>query len=192
MSDSGPPAHWPFTKFDPTTFHIPTRRVTRVFLHCTASDNRALVGVGLVEEINRWHIQNGWRGVGYHFLIDKEGSVMTARAIEETPAAQLGPDNMGNVATIAFSVHGLWDFTTASLQSAVAMCKSIDAAYKTAGKPVTFHGHKELDPRPCPVFDYKSLLGLDAKGNLFTQPFSLPAIVAEKATVAKKLEHPEG
>lgn len=190
MSDSGPPAHWPFAQFDPATFRVPKRKVERVFLHCTANDNHAFRGVGLAEEINRWHLMNGWRGVGYHYLIDKEGFVVTGRPVEETPAAQLGKDNLGNVATIAISTHGMWEFTEKSLESVVAMCRAIDQAYKLDGqlKKVTFHGHCEIDPRPCPVYDYKSLLGLDKEGNLFSGMAETVERIAQRATIAGKLK----
>lgn len=182
MVDSGPPAHWPFVLFDPPTFKKPQRKVTRVFLHCSAWDNAAFNGTALVEEINRWHIAQGWRGVGYHFLIDKQGHVATGRPLEETPAAQLGPDKMGNVATIAIMTQGLWHFTEASLKTLTVLCKAIDDEYTLNRETVTFHGHCEIDPKPCPVFDYKGLLGLDMLGHLFSNPCVSPAEVADKAT----------
>lgn len=187
MSDSGEPAHWPFVMFDPPSFKCPQRAVTRVFLHCSAWNGK-VVGQQLAETINEWHKANGWTGVGYHFLVDHVGGVCTGRDIETTPAAQLGevplvtPDmvHKGNVATIAIMTNGLWDFTEAALESTWVMCKCIDEAYKLAGKPVTFHGHTEIDPRPCPVYDYKSLLGLDEKGNFNIGVSNPISVVAER------------
>lgn len=156
-----------FRPVSASDFKIPARAVKRVFIHCSASDHEWLKGITMVEEIDRWHKANGWSGVGYQYLIDKEGTIVTGRTLEKQPAAQLGPKGDGNRETLAIMVHGNWRFTPASLDSLVALCKAIDAAYYLANKPVTFHGHCEIDPKPCPVFDYKRLLGLSDLGNLF-------------------------
>lgn len=182
MSDSGPPAHWPFVLFSPSDFRVPMRAVTRVFLHCSAWDNEVMNGTALTEEINRWHIAQGWRGVGYHFVISKDGSISTARPLSETPAAQLGKDNRGNIATIAIMTQGNWHFTEKSLESTLKLCEAIDKAYKDENKPVTFHGHCEIDPKPCPVYQYRELLGLDQFGNFMATAHALPATVAEAST----------
>lgn len=183
MSEAGQDhAEFDFKKIDPSSFMRPQRKVKKLFVHCTASDDRSLVGLRLVDEVNRWHLRNGWAGVGYHFLIDKEGSLLQARGLEYTPAAQLGKDNLGNYGTIAFSIHGNWEFTEASLQTAVALVKSISEAYRVVGEPITVHGHCEIDPRPCPIIDYRALFGLDLLGKPFAIDGVDPAIIAKKAT----------
>lgn len=167
---------WKFAPFK--SFIEPARYVGRVFLHCTASDNAALEGVGLVEEVNRWHRQNGWAGIGYHFMIDKAGAIMTGRPLEMTPAAQLGRDGRGNVATIAICTHGNWHFTAESLIATRELCREIDKTYRDLGRTVTFHGHCEIDPKPCPVYGYRGLLGLDQHGHFGVGMMSEPKVVA--------------
>lgn len=141
-------------------FERPRRRIERVFLHCSASENESLHGQRLVDAVRAWHTLpkpggNGWSDIGYHFLIDKRGAVMPGRPLERMPAAQY-PDNPR---TIAIMVHGLTDFTFESLAACAALCGQISTAY--AGR-VSFHGHCEVNPhKTCPVFDYHALLGLD-------------------------------
>ena len=31
------------------------------------------------EDIHHWHLQNGWSGAGYHFLVRKDGSIYRLR-----------------------------------------------------------------------------------------------------------------
>lgn len=157
---------WDFRPFDPATFRAPVRHVTRVFLHCTDSDAVFLVGTRLAREVDSWHKANGWTGIGYSFVVDKAGEIVTGRPLELQPAAQLGPDGQGNVAAIAISVHGSKDFTPASLAATHALLVAIDAAYLATGAPVTFHGHCEIDPRPCPVYPYRQVHSLDERGRL--------------------------
>lgn len=177
--DSGVPAHWPFDIFDPAQFKIPERVVHRLFVHCSAWDGDTR-GPELAATFNQWHLANGWRGIGYHYVVDNGGVIVTGRPLSEQPAAQLGKDNLGNVATIAICTNGLWNFREEALHSTFVLVKAIVEAYDLAQKPITVHGHCELDPKPCPVYDYKSLFGLDDAGNFGAKPFMSAADVLAK------------
>ena len=39
-----------------------------------------------VEDIHRWHIDNGWSGIGYHFFVRKDGTVYEGRPIDKVGA----------------------------------------------------------------------------------------------------------
>lgn len=140
-------------------FETPKRRVDRIFIHCSASENESLVGATLVDEIRRWHLERGWSDVGYHFLIDKDGELMSGRDILKSPAAQRGH----NTGTIAIMVHGLRHFSRPSLNMLKEFCTQINEAY--SGR-ISYHGHCEVSNKSCPVFDYKSLLDLDRFGRM--------------------------
>lgn len=137
-------------------FSRPTRPVDRVFLHCSASD---LPEHDSVEIMRQWHKERGWRDVGYHYFIRKDGVIEDGRSLEETPAAQQGH----NTGTIAICLHGLKreNFTKAQFESVIALCQAIDRAYDNQ---LTFHGHCEVSAKTCPVFDYKTVLGLTDAG----------------------------
>ena len=53
---------------------LSTRKSTKraILHHAEASKCTA-------EDIHRWHLQNGWSGAGYHFLVRKDGSVYRLR-----------------------------------------------------------------------------------------------------------------
>ncbi len=140
-------------------FIKPARAVSRVYLHCSASDDPLLLGKFMVEEITRWHKARHFTYVGYHSLIDKHGMVMPGRALCYTPAAQKGH----NAKTIAIMVHGLKDFPPAALEACYALCMEINEAYEGH---ISFHGHCEVSPKTCPVFDYRGLLRLDRFGRM--------------------------
>jgi len=145
-------------------FAKPRRPITRVFLHCSASDNPAHDDVAV---IRRWHVaDNGWADVGYHLFVQKSGAVQAGRSLELTPAAQEGH----NTGTIAICLAGLAAprFTKAQFTTLGRLCVDIDAAYRGL---VTFHGHHEVNPyKTCPVYDYRAILGLDAAGRLGRVP----------------------
>lgn len=142
-------------------FIKPKRRVTRVFLHCSAHDGEETDNAATM---NRWHKERGWHGIGYHFFIRFDGTIEHGRSITKTPSAQ----KWHNRGTIAICCHGGQDskpnaVTDAQFESLRRLCADIDEAY---GGKITFHGHKEVAARGCPVYDYKSILGLDKNGYL--------------------------
>ena len=145
-------------------FVKPSRKVTRVFLHCTASDHAHHDNL---ETLRKWHVdERGWSATGYHALIPFAGGVqLTDRSMERTPAAQKG-HNAGTIAiTLSGGQHGkATAFTQKQFQTLKSYCREIHEAY---GGQVTFHGHSEVARgRACPVYDYKTILGLDAAGRM--------------------------
>lgn len=77
------------------------RRITRrIVIHHSASPDVPAA------EIHRWHLQRGWSGIGYHFVIRRDGTIEKGRPLE-TVGAHAGPD--GNSDSIAVCLTG--DFT---------------------------------------------------------------------------------
>lgn len=149
---------------DLRTIKKPKRPVTRVFLHCSASDHPHHDNAATIHE---WHIDPKRPGgpfsqIGYHFFIRKDGTIESGRSIERTPAAQKGH----NTGTIAICLHGLDKnkFTHMQRASLRALCLHLNGLYKGG---LTFHGHKEVEPnKACPVFDYREWLDLDERGRI--------------------------
>lgn len=139
-------------------FKKPARPVDRVFVHCSASDRPEHDSWAVID---RWHRENGWAGIGYHFFIRKDGTLELGRDLEKTPAAQEG----NNLRTIAICLHGLNVdlFTEAQMATLRGLCLDIDHAYRGQ---LTFHGHCEVARKACPVIDYKAVLQLDGRGAL--------------------------
>lgn len=139
------------------TFKKPNRKVTRVFIHCSAASRPSVDA----EEVDLWHRQRGWSEIGYHYFIKTDGTLEMGRDLEKTPAAQ----RFHNLWTIAICLNGLKvsDFTAAQFITLQELCFKIDMSYR---HKVTFHGHREVAAKACPVFDYQSVLNLDKKGYL--------------------------
>lgn len=139
----------------------PLRFVNRFFIHCSASEIE-LNGIYLTNEIDRWHREERkWSAIGYHYVIDKNGQLITGRNIDIQPAAQKGH----NRHTVAVCVHGLYEdkFNEKQFDTLKRLCLRYDELYNGN---ITFHGHCEVSTKTCPVFDYKSILKLDSFGHL--------------------------
>ena len=139
-------------------FRRPRRAVTRVFIHCSASDHP---GHSNAETIRLWHLARGFADIGYHYVIGFDGRIEPGRALERIPAAQQGH----NSDSIAICVAGGQDgraeaFTHEQFQSLKNLCSAIHDAYDD----ISFHGHSEVSDKACPVFDYRGVLELSDQG----------------------------
>lgn len=158
----------------PVKFIKPKRFVNKVFLHCSASDKPEQDNVESLKELHispttkifHWGdykepvYGKGWKDIGYHFVITKDGVLHAGRSLELIPAAQLGY-NAGSIA-ICLTGNDINKFTLNQYNTLRFLCDDINTSYS---KQITFHGHKEVEPKKtCPVYDYKRILTLDDKG----------------------------
>lgn len=148
-------------KFEPISvmeLKKPQRKVFKVFLHCSASDRPEHDFPFVMEQ---WHKERGFNEIGYHFFIQKDGTICQGRSMEKIPAAQQGH----NTGSIAICCHGLEKdkFTKEQRAALYALCYTLNGFYKGG---LTFHGHCEVSNKTCPVFDYKEWLKLDFDGRM--------------------------
>ena len=68
-------------------FEKPSRKIYRVFMHCSASDHTHHDNI---ETIRSWHLERGFSDVGYHYFIRKNGTLEQRRDLAKTSAAQKG------------------------------------------------------------------------------------------------------
>lgn len=64
-----------------------------ITVHCSATPSEQDVHVA---DIRRWHKKRGWRDVGYHFVIRRNGDVELGRPLSQTGAHVKG-HNKGNI-----------------------------------------------------------------------------------------------
>jgi len=140
-------------------FQRPRRAVTRVFIHCSASDRPEHSNV---ETIRLWHLARGFADVGYHYVIGFDGMIEPGRELERIPAAQQGHNTESIAICLAGGQNGRDDaFTAEQFQSLKGLCAAIHDAYEGQ---ISFHGHCEVSNKACPVFDYRSILELSGHG----------------------------
>ena len=153
-------------------FQKPKRKVHRVFIHCSASNHAHHDNIATMKS---WHLARGFRDVGYHFFIQKDGTLEYGRDIEKTPVAQKGH----NLNTLAICMHGLKEknFTEAQFETLKKLAQQIEHNYEN----ISFHGHCEVSKKACPVFNYKKVLDLDKYGSLNTNPNVLETLKSKKA-----------
>ena len=55
------------------------RKIKQIVIHCTATKEGKDY---TVKDVDRWHKERGWKGIGYHFLIRLDGDIEVGRPIE--------------------------------------------------------------------------------------------------------------
>ena len=66
------------------------REINKIIVHCSATREFQDVKT---EEIRRWHMDKGWSDVGYHYLIELDGSINKGRPVERIGAHCKGHNN---------------------------------------------------------------------------------------------------
>lgn len=52
------------------------RKIKHIVVHCTATqEGRNFTA----NDIDRWHKQRGWKGIGYHYVVDLNGNIEKGR-----------------------------------------------------------------------------------------------------------------
>jgi hypothetical protein len=98
------------------------RTVRRIVVHCSDSPDAFDIGVA---EIRSWHTGpppkgNGWKDVGYHAIVRRDGSIEVGRA-EATVGAHVAGHNAD---TLAVCVVGRRDFAPVQMFALVALIRS--------------------------------------------------------------------
>lgn len=140
------------------------RKVNLIVIHC--SDTYARMDIDAAE-IRRWHIkERGWKDIGYHFVIKRDGTVQTGRDTDqdgdifEEVGAHVGGYNLNSIGICL--VGGKGDngkaennFTPAQWKSLETLIRVIKADYPNA----SIHGHREFNAaKACPSFDVQEWL----------------------------------
>lgn len=129
------------------------RKITKIIVHCSATpEGRAITK----DDIDKWHRQNGWNGIGYHYVIYLDGSVHIGRD-EEIAGAHCAGHNKTSIGVCY--IGGLAKDgktskdtrTDAQKYALVELLKRLKSKYPEA----TIHGHREFAAKDCPCFNAK-------------------------------------
>lgn len=98
-----------------------------------------------VYDIDRWHKDKGWCGIGYHYFIDKQGNIYTGRPEDWTGAHCVNH----NTKSIGICLQGRLQIETVTDAQYQALLWLInDIKNRRGNMPV--YGHKELNSTDCP------------------------------------------
>ena len=127
------------------------RKINRIIVHCTATPAGRDVAVA---EIVLWHRQRGFKGIGYHYVVDLGGVVHAGRSVEEIGAHCRGY-NRGSIGVAyvgGLSADGKMPADTRTDAQKVALRAFVNEL-KRIYPDATVHPHSEFAAKACPCFD---------------------------------------
>lgn len=127
------------------------RKITEIIVHCSATPEGKDFSVA---DITRWHKQRGFRTIGYHYVVYRDGSVLPGR-----PEGEIGAHCTGhNAVSIGICyIGGLAadgktpkDTRTPEQREALLMLlRHLRKKYPRA----KIYGHRDFAAKACPSFD---------------------------------------
>ena len=127
------------------------RKITEIIVHCSATTEGKDITVA---DITRWHKQRGFRTIGYHYVVYRDGSVHLGR-----PEGEIGAHCTGhNAVSIGVCYIGglaadgktAKDTRTKEQREALTMLlRRLRAKYPNA----KIYGHRDFAAKACPSFD---------------------------------------
>lgn len=130
------------------------RNITKIIVHCSATPEGKDFTTA---NIKQWHLARGFKDIGYHWVIYRDGSVHQGRSESVAGAHTTGYNStsigvcyIGGVAKDGKTPKDTR--TEAQKIALVNLLKELKQRYPKA----TIHGHREFANKACPSFDAKS------------------------------------
>ena len=130
------------------------RTITLIVCHCSAVRPGQRSSAA---DIDQWHKQRGWKGIGYHHVVRRDGTIELGRPIEEV-GAHCYPHNRHSIGICyegGLDANGIPDDTRTPEQKK-ALRKLLEKLHREYPRALIV-GHRDLAPgRDCPCFDVVS------------------------------------
>lgn len=129
-------------------------KVRYLVVHCSASPPKVKVDRTVID---RWHRERGFLGIGYHYVICRDGTVQVGRAMDQIGAHVVEHNHESIGICLAGGVDEKQkpedNFTPEQKTALRKLLGSLLILFRGA----EIVGHRDLNPhKDCPSFDVKS------------------------------------
>lgn len=138
------------------------RVINKIIIHCAATPEGKDY---TVEQIRQWHTSpkpkgNGWKDIGYHFVIYRDGSVHPGRPIEQIGAHTSGynANSIGICYIGGCAKDGKTPKDTRTTEQKAALVKLVTELRRRFPN-ASVHGHNEFANKACPSFNVQKEFG---------------------------------
>lgn len=138
------------------------RVINKIIIHCAATPEGKDY---TVEQIRQWHTSpkpkgNGWKDIGYHFVIYRDGSVHPGRPIDQIGAHTSGynANSIGICYIGGCAKDGKTPKDTRTTEQKAALVKLVTELRRRFPN-ASVHGHNEFANKACPSFNVQKEFG---------------------------------
>ena len=131
------------------------RKIDKIFIHCSATKEGRDIKF---ETIKSWHVKgNGWSDIGYHFVIELDGTLKNGRPLHRSGAGVKGHNansiHVCYIGGIDNDKRAKDTRTAAQKASLLKVLKELKVKFPNA----KIQGHKDFPKvsKACPSFDAK-------------------------------------
>ena len=133
------------------------RKIDKIFIHCSATPEGRDIKM---ETIKSWHVKGrGWRNIGYHFVIELDGTLKVGRPMEQIGAGVKGHNehsiHVCYVGGLDKNKKAKDTRTEAQRETLNTIIGGLLKEYPDA----SVHGHNEFSNKACPSFDVQKEFG---------------------------------
>lgn len=123
------------------------RKITTIIIHC--ADTPPTMDIGR-DEIDQWHRERGWDGIGYHAVVRRNGTIETGRPLEKVGAHVAGHNATSIGVCLVGGAKGQADYTEAQWRALKGFVSQLTRQFPEA----VVKGHRDFDShKTCPNFD---------------------------------------
>jgi N-acetylmuramoyl-L-alanine amidase len=137
------------------------RKIDKIIVHCSATKPAMDIGV---TEITKWHTEpppkgNGWKFVGYHYIIRRNGQIETGRNKDVAGSHTKGHNASSIGICLVGGINNKGEPESNFTKSQWATLERLVRILKVDFPHATVHGHNEFAPhKACPSFDVQEWL----------------------------------
>lgn len=139
---------------DRTKLALVGRTINKIIIHCTATRPSQDCTVQLIDQ---WHRQRGFDGIGYHYVIYRDGSVHEGRPLSKVGAHCVGQnsDSIGISYCGGVAEDGTTPQDNRTDAQKVAIRQLIKELRQAYGN-IPVYGHRDFANKACPSYDAKT------------------------------------
>lgn len=132
--------------------------VDEICIHCAATVPGWMADSGLasqIAEIRSWHLAKGWKDIGYHWIIGRDGKILPGRA-ETVIGAGVEGHNSGVIHICLIGGHGSSEndaFTTNFTAAQGVSLRQLITGISMRTRIQRISGHNEYAAKACPGFN---------------------------------------
>lgn len=126
------------------------RKINKIIIHC--ADTRVDQDF-TAADIDKWHKQRGWNGIGYHYVILLDGTIQKGRP-EERAGAHCKGHNLNSIGVCFMGGKNedgsKWE---KPLNAQIQAYLQLEAELSNKYQGIEIKGHYELSSKSCPNFE---------------------------------------